>query len=393
MLLGHHMINIAAIIPFIITGIIAFLPRALPVVLVLLAIGAAATAWRSVRNSSLPTDKRPLTVIGLLFVYIFASTVWSDSPRAFSSAVSALAMAGFGALLFTSLTRWPAELFDRAMRALTIAFVAALVLYMANLLLGFPIQRTLNNLPDWYDFAVSNVGKRSEALFAITVWPLALWLAMQRRARHAWLLLGGAVVLSPLFTGVNSMLALVAGIGTVAVGTLQPRLLRIGGFIALPLIFIIALAVGLNALHARVPVEGDVGASGNYRLHIWDFTARAALDNLPFGIGIDGSRSFNTTDAKTPDGQNILPVHPHNVFLQVWLEFGIVGALLGSIIGFFVWWRLVHAPAALQPYLFGQVVCAIVLLSTAYGLWQAWWLAGHIFTAALTATLLKREVA
>jgi O-antigen ligase len=74
--------------------------------------------------------------------------------------------------------------------------------------------------------------------------------------------------------------------------------------------------------------------------------------------------------------------HPHNSFLQVWAELGIVGAgLMAALLAL-----ALRAVAALPRF---QAVTALGLLGAAtavafveHGAWQGWWVAG--LGAALT---------
>jgi O-antigen ligase len=153
---------------------------------------------------------------------------------------------------------------------------------------------------------------------------------------------------------------------------------------------ILTLSIGLYGLTAQKQFHTDIAASGDYRLYIWDFAAHQTLKHLPFGIGIDGSRSLQQGDATAPflDG-DLLPIHPHNVPLQIWLELGFPGVLLATFLLFLGWYFITTRAAAVQPFLYGYATSAIVTLSIAYGMWQAWWLAGHALALFLLSLSLR----
>ncbi|MEJ0067893.1 MAG: hypothetical protein WDO24_03180 [Pseudomonadota bacterium] len=86
----------------------------------------------------------------------------------------------------------------------------------------------------------------------------------------------------------------------------------------------------------------------------------------------------NFTVVVDPDGQpqryEQMPLHPHNGALQVWLELGAVGALVGALIALVVLSRLTPdrlAPAERAVGL-ATFATAAVELSLSYGIWQSW---------------------
>jgi len=77
-----------------------------------------------------------------------------------------------------------------------------------------------------------------------------------------------------------------------------------------------------------------------------------------------------------------LPLHPHNGALQVWLELGAVGALVGALIVLVVVSRLTSealTPTARAAGLAAFATAAIEM-SLSYGIWQSWWIATLWFT-------------
>lgn len=114
-----------------------------------------------------------------------------------------------------------------------------------------------------------------------------------------------------------------------------------------------------------------------HRLHGW-----ASLDNeifsgqSIFGQGLDASRTY--LERITLDGIDLqlMPLHPHNMPVQIWLELGLVGALLAAL----SLWLLSRNIG--EKFLFTQhrrrafngllaMMAPYCLIS--YGLWQEWW--------------------
>ena len=148
-----------------------------------------------------------------------------------------------------------------------------------------------------------------------------------------------------------------------------------------------------NALAEHVhtlPWLSDAYAAN--RLEIWDFIARKALENPLYGFGIEATRHiehFETAKLYTPHDHVL---HPHNAVMQIWIEFGALGAILlcafiTAILKALSMLEHEHARLALSLF---AAVLAVSCIS--YGLWQGWWLGLFILIAALSAyaTTLKK---
>jgi O-antigen ligase len=79
-----------------------------------------------------------------------------------------------------------------------------------------------------------------------------------------------------------------------------------------------------------------------------------------------------------------LPLHTHNGPLQIWLELGLVGALLATALVLALGWQ------ATSPGSAGAFACAIAIASLSYGVWQGWWLC-LLAMLALVSRQLTRE--
>ena len=135
-------------------------------------------------------------------------------------------------------------------------------------------------------------------------------------------------------------------------------------------------------------------------LEIWRFTATKALERPVFGHGFDAARVIgrdaNQITIWNPDrsGRNYvdkgLPLHPHNAALQVWLELGLVGAVI-VIIGVtltLVWVRRRTVSALSRAMAAAGLTAFLAIELLAYGIWQSWWhaaaglMAGAVLVAA-----------
>ena len=214
---------------------------------------------------------------------------------------------------------------------------------------------------------------------------LPLWL------RLLLILFGAAVLL--LLPGEAAKLSVLAAIGIGAVAMLLPGDFRrapallMGGLMAVAIVA--APAVLGPVLRAGFPAD-RMNPSAAHRMLVWYFVNQKIADQPFLGWGTEASRSL--PDGKHPpparllehfflDGPDVapwirsaelLPLHPHNGALQVWLELGLMGALLAGLLALFlgraasrIAWPGVGA-AMLAAY------SVTALLS--FGIWQEWWL-------------------
>lgn len=139
-----------------------------------------------------------------------------------------------------------------------------------------------------------------------------------------------------------------------------------------------------------VPLLGQGGAYAGNRLEIWDYVSRYALQKPFLGFGIEAAREITDFDSHEifQEGKSIL--HPHNFVLQLWLEFGVIGALCSAgLIGYLLnLMRTKLSPAQCRIAL-PTLIAVLSVASTGYGMWQGWWL-GLLFLSASFCILAIR---
>ncbi len=130
--------------------------------------------------------------------------------------------------------------------------------------------------------------------------------------------------------------------------------------------------------------------SGFHRLLIWNFSAHKSLERPLLGWGMRSSRHVPGGDVWIHGMGETLPLHPHNAALQIWLELGAVGAMLGA--GLFVFALAtvrnngVRTEAAMGA---AVITSAAVILFLSFGLWQSWWISA-LWLGVAFATAAQR---
>jgi len=140
-----------------------------------------------------------------------------------------------------------------------------------------------------------------------------------------WILTATASSLAIIFA--KSEAAFVAVIATLFLASLFAKKIR---RITIPLTIIATLAIALIP-SVRVPMMQKLTLqdySGQVRIAQWHDTIEMFKDKPFFGVGLSGYPIAIKAYHSTP--QNEIFQYPHNIFLNVWVELGLLGlAVLG----------------------------------------------------------------
>ena len=150
---------------------------------------------------------------------------------------------------------------------------------------------------------------------------------------------------------------------------------------------LIAALIPVDAIYASAISHTPEGmqsqfSSWYHRLAVWDSVAARIADGLPFGHGADYARIWKETAPaiEVPGASiplSVMPTHPHNVILQIWLELGLPGVLA---LGAFIYYggevfRRANLPTPVIAASVGAVAAIVVSIMVEGSLWQVWRLA------------------
>lgn len=242
--------------------------------------------------------------------------------------------------------------------------------------------------------------KPAVSVFAVLL-PLAVFCPRLPRALRLSLAALGVIVALAL-PAESARLALLAGLllGLAAQAS-GPWLARaLGGLLAAGILFAPVVMAGLLSV---MPALERLPNSAAHRVLTWDFVVQRIAEKPLLGWGAEASRvmpggrdNFDpetltrfglTSEASRgwfarPEAQR-LPLHPHNIPLQIWLDLGALGALAGAVLA----WLMGAAVARAQPLAgaTGAFGAAILVGLLSYGAWQEWWIGLLLILAATVA--------
>jgi O-antigen ligase len=348
-----------------------------------LALGIAAPqgreAWRRVRG--------PALIFGGLLAWGLASTLWAVEPQ--RSLLVAMRLAGMfaaGLALMAAAREIAAP--GRLIGCFAVGLALALVLAVAQ----FTTQGMLTGAFSRRGFIEPSLNAVENG-FGFLLLPLTATLLLRGRRRPAGLLAAATVAVMCLLVGDAARLAFAIGVAAAAViywrrqwFTRAAAIVSVVLILTAPLVFPPLAGIGVFRHGAQ-----DVKFSLWHRLEIWSFVGGRIAERPFLGWGLDASRSIPGGSGATPEGWQLLPLHPHNAPLQLWLELGVPGAALFALF-LALLWRALGRMAWPQLYaaaVGGSFVTALIVALGSYGIWQEWLIATEFLTLFLILAMSR----
>lgn len=355
------------------------LPRATAIVLTVLGVIIIVCA---LLRKTLPNLPGKPALAGLLIILALAglSILWSIAPDESARRLPRLALLFLWGLLALGATQLvTAKIATRAMTATTAAFLIALITLGIEIHNDHIIYREIKLLlmqPLKNDHVSGNILNQPAALIALYLWPvsLGLWLKQYRLLSIVLIAFSLAVFIPSNAQSVS--LALIAGAGGSLAAALHPRSMKIW-FSALIILIMTAmphLPQLLQQLFNNRPHM--LVTSAQHRLEIWQYVVGKIFEHPILGHGLEASRVLGAgTQSTVLPASSLLPLHPHNGFLQIWLELGLAAYVTLGLLCLWVVHKISQLQGAAMVFSTGLFICGLSLFSTAFGMWQSWLIA------------------
>jgi hypothetical protein len=323
-----------------------------------------------------------------LFVAFIAwcalSLIWDIDPGSGARKLIDIALAAASLLVLLGLAdRLSPDQSRRLSWTLVGGILAGLLLLAVETLFDFPLYRAvMGNSAKLADLVEV---KRSADALPLLVWPACLALARLglpwAGALLAALFAVACVKLTASSATLGMALSLVVFVACFASTTLVRRMLAV----LTVLTFALIIPLSIFAYDRGGTTAHWIKHSGQHRVEIWHFAAERILDRPLFGWGFNASRYVPNGDEVShflPPGQSLIPLHPHDAFLQVWLELGAVGAVIAGGILLLGLRAIGQWPAAVARFTLAGYAAGLVIAGLAFGIWQSWWMATLAFSVA-----------
>lgn len=364
------------------------------VVLVAAAGLAGLVRWWIEGRPGLSVDLSLIVVLAALALWSAVSASWALAPFQALFLVArliAVAAAGVGLLFAVQRLDGPSRRMGEE------ALLGGMILGLAVLAGGAVYAKvTGDSLWDTYYFDPLTTLNNGAVAISLLAWPAfaVLWRRGQR-----WTA-GIAVV--TVYAGISflssgtALLAPVMGLAGFLILWIggRPGALAVGAVCAILVVTAPVIATSVLTVDRLEKVTTEITSSARHRIKMWAFAVEKIDEKPLWGWGMDASRSIPQDDRRLGANMEIMPLHPHNAFLQVRLELGIPGAVIvAALVGLFfvVAGRSRDRFAAAVMAGAGGAYLTVAVLS--YGVWQNWWVAFAWALAALTALAVeKREM-
>jgi O-antigen ligase len=275
----------------------------------------------------------------------------------------------YGAFVSGAL-RLPADQREQTLRWLGLALAGVTLVLVVDAAAQGAIYNLFNRLFGKHDLT-PDLARRDAARGCYTValffWPAALF-SLRRTNVGVPILIGMATAVSSVVLGEDApAAALMLSTLVFLLVRANPRLGAWACMVGSAVYFLVAPLVFVWRRPTAVLVPSLGKASWAARLDIWTFTSKLIAHRPLLGYGLDSSRAFDPR----------IPMHPHDAALQLWLELGVVGALLAALFFGWVFYKVARVARADAPWT--AVACAtgsiyLFIGAISFGVWQEWWL-------------------
>lgn len=346
-------------------------------------------------------------ILGGLALWALATTLWTLAPgNSLGLLLRVAALAAAGLYLMSCAARLDETDRHAFATVLAVSGVLFVTFFLFELATGGALTSVAIAVWNWLTpwdspprYQGSFLASASAAL-VVVIWPCALGLA--RRTSIGWalaLLVGASVAIF----GQNMSSAKIALVFAVIAGVTMWRWPRFSGVAVFS-----GLTVANIALFIVVYSRGAPGLVGwladalsvdvlplpwQERIYIIDFALEKVAEQPLFGWGLDASRTISAGIVGPFHGNPAIPLHPHSLWLQIWLELGLVGVALAlALVGLAITKiSLSRADPMVAATAIAMVVSYLVVGNISFGAWQSWWLAIAWLGVGFVSALVPRQ--
>ncbi|MDE0779900.1 MAG: O-antigen ligase family protein [Alphaproteobacteria bacterium] len=354
------------------------------------------------RKVSVPSYSILITLV-LLVIWAANTMQWSPAGDHAQHVLTNIVMFIVGGLFLIALSRSCSAHEQRWLgKALMSGFAVAIAFILIEFMLNAPISRSLNG-----DGGAGSYGlaffNRASGIIALLSWTLVLVVQRQAGTLFALSTLVACIVVLAILNSSAPLLALLVASLAAGLVLAAPGLAIwvIGLTTVLSIAVLPIWTIWAPDIAEYLRSIGHVDQGINHRLAIWEFTADRVIDKPFLGWGLDAARAIPggretfdllvNIDGDTTPGE-YLPLHPHNGFLQIWLELGLPGILLTGFVTLTAL-RTIHKDVVCRvekACVAATCVAGILLFELSFGAWQGWWQASLWVAAALTMAVVTR---
>jgi O-antigen ligase len=161
-------------------------------------------------------------------------------------------------------------------------------------------------------------------------------------------------------------------------------------------LLMITLPVWLRlAASHRAAFATHIKASGIHRLEIWDYMTARVAERPVLGWGLGAANAVPIRPEELSHYRFVTPqgVYPHQQWLELWLEVGVVGVLIALAAALLVLGRIDRLPPHTREFGFAAFATAMTISFSNFEITTDSWWAALAGTAFLIRTAARLEAA
>jgi O-antigen ligase len=330
-----------------------------------------------------------MLALGLLWS---ASSLWSDhSADILEKTVKMLPILLLGVFLFSLPKAFKIEKIRPFLWIFPAGVAVAALLTSIELAGNMPIYRLIRGLDQYADIGTA-VMNRSVVTQILCFFPAIVmiqsWDACKRKQIALTACLGTSIFSMLSFTESQSA-QLAFFVGLIFFFAFPYRAKIIYPLLTLSMVLLLLSTPWLTqfmfktlAADASQNAWLSQGYAAN-RMEIWDFVSRYALENPLYGHGMEATRYVESFKDSFVYHDKASVLHPHNFAVQLWVEFGLVGALFAAAFITFLIKKISVLSTEQRRVCLTVFMTTITTAAISYGLWQSWWLGEFVYLSAL----------
>lgn len=360
------------------------------------------------RKQSLAELPKSITILLLMIPFwALVTTLWADHPlSSLVTSLKTLSLVIFGLYWCRLTLSLPPLIRKSLVTALIVGLFIGIFFLTVDIWFENPWQT-------YWGKSSAKALSQGSLLISLAAWPTTLWI-FQRPYSIYWRIVLLISLTSLIFWVLlqidcdTSFIGLFLGI-CVFLGTLSlPRIASFGMRFFIPFLIVSFPFISLVAFKPEyIPVHNTYFHSVSFldRLYLWNDVATTILDHPWLGIGMDGTRHHEKTQRvrawsfidKTGEQHKIqtqrFGLHPHNAILQLWLELGLFGFILGTLLAYQVLLQIYRnrLPSIEKAVGSGLFTGTFLVIWVNLGFWQNWWISGLWMIIGLTITMFKHK--
>jgi O-antigen ligase len=165
-------------------------------------------------------------------------------------------------------------------------------------------------------------------------------------------------------------MALILGLATTVLSFIAPLMTRRG--LALLLLASVLCPFAVTTVFIQYPDWIDkLPPSWHHRVEIWDYMSYRIFEHpfLGWGLGTSSQLAFEQPHGDLYQYVKMAAPHPHNFIIQLWVELGLIGLILGFTFALYILHKAALYPSTIRPFAFGAWVAAWSISLVAYNFW------------------------